>query len=99
MVDEAVQLIDHEAESMKLLLRGVQMRADVLSEEDFSGLLVGVDVADAQQKAEVLANVLEELRLCVEAQRAASFDEDFEFVAAVGVVVVALHEASVDLAV
>ena len=84
---------------MKLFFWGVQMGTDVLGEEDLSGLLVGVDVADAQQKAEVLADVLEELRLRVEAQRAASFDEYFEFVAAIRVIVVALHEAGVHLSV
>lgn len=31
VVDQAVKLIDHEAKSMKLLLRSVQMCTDILS--------------------------------------------------------------------
>ena len=52
---------------MELLLWSVQVRADILGEEDFSGLLIRVDIADAEQKAEVSADVLQELRLRVEA--------------------------------
>jgi hypothetical protein len=61
------------------------MHTDILSEEDFTCLLVGVGVADAQKQSEVSSQVFEELSLSVEAEGTACFDEDLEFVAAVAV--------------
>ena len=98
-VDETVEFVDHETESVELVTWIIEVHAYVFVEEDFTSLFVAVDIADSQKKAEVLADVLQELGLSIQSQRSASLDEHLKFIAAVRVAIVALHESGVDLAV
>ena len=98
-VDERVEFVDHERESVELVTWIVEVHAYVFVEEDLTSLFVGVDVADSQKKAEVLADVLQELGLSIQSKRSTSLDEHLQLIAAVRVVIVALHQPGVDLAV
>ena len=75
------------------------MNTNVLTTEYLTCFFVGVDIADAEKQSKVFTDVLKELSLTVEAKRATSLDKNLEFVTAVRVRIVSLHESCVNLSV
>lgn len=75
------------------------MNTDIFHQENLSSLFISVNVADAQQKSEVLPNILQKLGLSVQAQVPSRLDQDLQLITAVRIIIVAFHQASVDLSI
>jgi hypothetical protein len=98
-IDKGVQLIDGETNGVELLFAHVEVGADVFSEKDLTGLFVCVVGADTQKKPEVFAQVLQELGLVVQTEGSSSFQQDFNLVTAIRILIMSFHQPCVNLSI
>ena len=98
-IDQGVQLIDSETNGVKLFFAHAEVGTDILSEEDLACFFIGVVGADAEEEPEVFAEVLEELGLIVQSEGSSSFEQDFNLVTSIRILVMSFHQPGVNLSI
>ncbi len=96
-IDQGIELINSQTQSVELLLPCIQVWTNVLTQENVTCFLISVDSANAQQQSEILTQILQELSLVIQSEGSSCFEQHLNLVAPVRVLVVAFHKSGVDL--
>lgn len=96
-VHQRVQLVNHETDRTELIQVVFQMHADVLTEEDLSGLVVGVAEANIKKEPEAVSEVAEALLASDIPHILGGLDKHLNLIAASSVAEPPVEQPGVDL--